>query len=71
MEGRTAIVIAHRLSTIQSMDTIIGLKNGRVVEQGSPAELAKSTGIYASLLELQNLDSASAKKRLLNYEIKA
>ncbi len=71
MQHRTVLVIAHRLSTIQSMDTIIGLKNGRVVEQGSPAELAKSTGIYASLLELQNLDSASAKKRLLNYEIKA
>lgn len=71
MQHRTVLVIAHRLSTIQSMDTIIGIKNGRVVEQGSPTELAKGTGIYASLLELQNLDNATAKKRLLNYEIKA
>ncbi len=51
LEGRTALIIAHRLSTIQNCDRIIVLHEGRVVEQGSPAELAASGGRYAELLE--------------------
>jgi ATP-binding cassette, subfamily B, bacterial len=49
MEGRTAIVIAHRLSTIQKMDRIIVMDDGRIVEQGSHAELLKAKGQYAKL----------------------
>ncbi|GAC1370340.1 MAG: ABC transporter ATP-binding protein [Candidatus Saccharimonadales bacterium] len=49
MEGRTAIVIAHRLSTIQRMDRIVVLDNGRVIEQGSHAELIAAGGHYALL----------------------
>jgi len=69
MEGRTTLIIAHRLSTIQSADTIITLKNGTVEEQGSPAELAKSGGIYAELLKLQERHTTADKKRLKSYEI--
>ncbi len=49
MEHRTAIVIAHRLSTIQSMDTIVVLDQGEVVEKGSHAELIAKKGTYATL----------------------
>ena len=54
MRDRTTIIIAHRLSTISSVDTIVTLKNGMVDEIGSPQELAKTRGIYAELLKLQN-----------------
>ncbi len=54
MKDRTTIIIAHRLSTISSVDTIVTLKNGTVDEIGSPQELAKTKGIYAELLRLQN-----------------
>jgi ATP-binding cassette, subfamily B, bacterial len=49
MENRTALVIAHRLSTIQKMDRIIVLEDGKIVEQGSHAELIKQKGAYAKL----------------------
>lgn len=69
MKNRTTIIIAHRLSTIAHVDTIITLKNGKIDEQGSPAELAKSNGIYAQLLAVSEDQSSSAKKRLQAYEI--
>jgi ATP-binding cassette subfamily B protein len=49
MRGRTTIVIAHRLSTVQAMDRIVVLADGRIVEQGSHAELLASGGVYAGL----------------------
>lgn len=49
MEGRTAIVIAHRLSTIQKMDRIVVMDNGKIIEEGSHAELLKKKGKYAEL----------------------
>lgn len=70
MKGRTTIIIAHRLSTITHVDMIIGLKNGKVVEQGSPDELAsKSSGIYAELLQLQTASADIAKKKLQKFDI--
>ena len=68
MEGRTTLIIAHRLSTIRNVDTIVGIRNGRVAEVGSPAELAESDGIYAELLALQTPSTAN-KARLKAYDI--
>ncbi len=70
MRGRTTIIIAHRLSTIASVDEIIGIKGGRIVEQGSPAKLAKANGIYAELLSLQQPSEKNIAK-LKTYDISA
>ena len=53
MQGRTSFVIAHRLSTIERADRIIALEAGRVVEQGSHADLLRHGGLYARLHTLQ------------------
>ena len=53
MRGRTSLVIAHRLSTIERADRIVTLEAGRVVEQGSHAELLARGGLYARLHALQ------------------
>jgi ATP-binding cassette subfamily B protein len=49
-EGRTTIAIAHRLSTVQNSDQIVVLDGGRIVEQGTHAELIELAGRYAQLL---------------------
>ena len=64
MQGRTTIVIAHRLSTIATVDTIVTLRNGRIDEVGTPAELAVSGGIYSELLALTQTVSDQNKERL-------
>lgn len=71
MRGRTTLIIAHRLSTIAGVDTIVTLKKGQVDEIGTPAELSKTNGIYAQLLDLQNNTDAATKKKLKAYEISA
>ena len=65
MKNRTTIIIAHRLSTIQNVDTIISIKNGVVDEMGSPAELAKTGGIYSRLLEVQTARSSVERQKAL------
>jgi ATP-binding cassette, subfamily B, bacterial len=49
LAGRTALIIAHRLSTVAIADRVLVLRAGRIIEDGSPAELMGSTGEYADL----------------------
>jgi subfamily B ATP-binding cassette protein MsbA len=49
MQGRTTLVVAHRLTTIEHADRIIVMASGRVVEQGSHAQLLAQGGLYAQL----------------------
>ena len=53
MKGRTAIVVAHRLSTVASLDRIVVLADGKVVEDGPHAELIEAGGPYAHLWSRQ------------------
>jgi subfamily B ATP-binding cassette protein MsbA len=53
MRGRTTLVIAHRLSTIEHADRVLALDAGRLVEQGTPAELLAAGGLYARLHAMQ------------------
>jgi subfamily B ATP-binding cassette protein MsbA len=53
MQGRTTLVIAHRLSTIERADRILVLSAGRIVEQGSHAQLLAQGGLYANLHTIQ------------------
>ena len=53
MEGRTSFIIAHRLSTIKNADVILVMKDGDIVEQGTPEELLKSKGFYSELYNSQ------------------
>jgi len=53
LENRTAIIIAHRLSTIRKADRILVIGHGRVIEEGSHAELMAGKGVYSNLYNLQ------------------
>lgn len=53
MEGRTSFIIAHRLSTIKNSDTILVMKNGNIIEQGSHSQLIGLGGFYAELYNSQ------------------
>ncbi len=54
MEGKTVIAIAHRLSTIARMDRIIVMDAGRIVEQGSHAQLLAAEGLYSTFWNRQS-----------------
>ncbi|MFF3084364.1 ABC transporter ATP-binding protein [Streptomyces nojiriensis] len=65
MEGRTALVVAHRLSTVATMDRLVVLDRGRIVEHGTHQELLASEGAYAKLWQHQSggfLDDTSAAR---------
>lgn len=54
MDAKTVLAIAHRLSTIASMDRLIVVSDGQIIEQGSHAELLQQNGHYASLWKHQS-----------------
>ena len=53
MEGRTSFIVAHRLSTIRNADTILVMRDGDVIEQGTHEELLAAEGAYAALYRSQ------------------
>ena len=53
MEGRTTLVIAHRLSTVVDCDKVVVMLHGRIVQQGTHAELLEQAGHYRALCEVQ------------------
>jgi len=54
MEGKTVIAIAHRLSTIAALDRLVVIERGRILEEGSHAELLRRGGLYARLWQRQS-----------------
>ncbi|MEO6603690.1 MAG: DUF1854 domain-containing protein [Polyangiaceae bacterium] len=60
VQGRTTVAIAHRLSTLRKADLLIVLKNGKVAEMGSPAELLAKDGEYTKLWRAQSATQADA-----------
>ena len=61
LAGKTVLVIAHRMRTVAGADHIVVLENGRVAEQGTPAELMERGSLYRRMVELQ---SESARWKL-------
>jgi ATP-binding cassette subfamily B protein len=55
LADRTALIIAHRLSTIRSVDRILVLRAGEIVQEGSHGELVRREGLYRQLYEMQSL----------------
>ena len=57
LAGKTVIVIAHRMRTVMNADKIVVLDEGRIVEQGSPAELLEQNGLFSRMVKLQSESS--------------
>ena len=64
MQGRTTIVIAHRLATIQRLARIVVMDQGRVVAEGSHAQLVAQGGLYARLASLQFAAARMARRSM-------
>lgn len=55
LAGKTVLVIAHRMRTVEAADKIVVLSDGKVAEEGSPAELfAKEDSLFGHMAQLQN-----------------
>ena len=53
LTGKTVLVIAHRMRTVEAADKIVVLADGRVAEEGTPAELMDKNSLYRRMVELQ------------------
>ena len=53
VKNKTVLIIAHRMRTVEGADRLVLLKEGRVAEQGSPAQLKQKNGLFAKMLALQ------------------
>ncbi|MBO6853672.1 MAG: ATP-binding cassette domain-containing protein, partial [Marivivens sp.] len=60
-KDRTTIIVAHRLATVKKADRIVVFDEGRIVADGSHAELVREGGLYARLAELQFTDGVAAE----------
>jgi ATP-binding cassette subfamily B protein len=63
-KGKTTILIAHRISTVESMDKIVFIDDGRIVDVGSHAELTERCPAYKTMVELQRLDDAEKSEEV-------
>ncbi|HEX6815196.1 MAG TPA: ATP-binding cassette domain-containing protein, partial [Gemmatimonadaceae bacterium] len=59
LTGRSTLIIAHRLSTVRRADRLLVLDGGRIVEEGSHAELLAGSGVYARLYRVQYPEAAT------------
>jgi subfamily B ATP-binding cassette protein MsbA len=66
MENRTTLVIAHRLSTIEHADHILVMDKGKILEQGSHADLLKQDGIYSKLHSMQFRDGKESGSKSIS-----
>jgi ATP-binding cassette subfamily B protein len=59
MHGRTVLAVAHRLSTVARFDRVIVMKDGRIIEDGAPAELVRRNGTFGRNWRMQTSASAA------------
>ncbi len=70
LKGRTSFVIAHRLSTVTSVDRILVIQQGQIIEEGTHRELISQNRVYANLYSLQLANNIKTDMTLVNHNMK-